>query len=205
MAFLYLDGIEGFLSCLGKILLELREKSGPNHSLTPWTLPHKRSEAFIVQARLQKREQENSRVVRLISRSAVIIHWPLDDQNVVDMKSRSLLLPLHLIGFSDLVGLWVIKIKKPMILCARSTPRSREQSTKRSENTWRFVYSIVKITRFLWLSNMADIFSEIQEVRKGLWAFFLDCAIRVLIGWADKLWSHDLYFCTRFSLREKIN
>ena len=76
-------------------------------------------------------------VVRLISRSAVIIHWPLDDQNVVDMKSRSLLLPLHLIGFSDLVGLWVIKIKKPMILCARSTPRSREQSTKRSENTWK--------------------------------------------------------------------
>ena len=143
-------------------------------------------------------------VVRLISRSAVIIHWPLDDQNVVDMKSRSLLLPLHLIGFSDLVGLWVIKIKKPMILCAPSTPRSRE-ARNAARTRERFVYSIVKITRFLWLSNMADIFSEIQEVRKGLWAFFLDCAIRVLIGWADKLWSHDLYFCTRFSLREKIN
>ena len=37
----------------------------------------------------------------------------------------------HVTDFSDLVDLWVIKIKKPMILCARSTPRSREQSTKR--------------------------------------------------------------------------
>ena len=35
----------------------------------------------------------------------------------------------HVIGFSDLVDLWVIKIKKPMILCARSTSRSSEQST----------------------------------------------------------------------------
>ena len=31
------------------------------------------------------------------------------------------------------------------------------------------------------------IFGEIHEVRKGLWAFFLDCAFRMLIGWADKL------------------
>ena len=28
---------------------------------------------------------------------------------------------------------------------------------------------------------------EIYEVRKGFWAFVLDCAFRVLIGWADKL------------------
>ena len=44
----------------------------------------------------------------------------------------------HVTGFSDLVDLWVIKSKKPMILCARSTSRSREQSTKgrsRSEVT----------------------------------------------------------------------
>ena len=43
----------------------------------------------------------------------------------------------HVIGFSDLVDLWVIKIKKPMILCAHSTSRPSEQSTKRrsrSEN-----------------------------------------------------------------------
>ena len=33
---------------------------------------------------------------------------------------------LVVIGFSALVDLWVIKMKKPMILCARSTSRSRE-------------------------------------------------------------------------------
>ena len=43
----------------------------------------------------------------------------------------------HVIGFTDVVDLWVTKIKKLMILCARSTSRSREQRTKRrsrSEN-----------------------------------------------------------------------
>ena len=38
---------------------------------------------------------------------------------------------LNVIGFFDLADLWVIKIKKSMILCARRTSRSREQSTKR--------------------------------------------------------------------------
>ena len=38
---------------------------------------------------------------------------------------------LFFVGFSDLVDFWVIKIKKPMILCARCTSRSREQCTKR--------------------------------------------------------------------------
>ena len=36
----------------------------------------------------------------------------------------------HVIRFLDLLDLWVIKIKKPIILCTRSTSRSREQSTK---------------------------------------------------------------------------
>ena len=30
------------------------------------------------------------------------------------------------------------------------------------------------------------IYREIHEVRKGLWALFLDCAFRALIGWSDK-------------------
>ena len=34
---------------------------------------------------------------------------------------------IHVIGYSDLVDLWV---KKPMILCARCASRSGEQSTK---------------------------------------------------------------------------
>ena len=35
------------------------------------------------------------------------------------------------------------------------------------------------------------MFWEIHEVRKGLWAFILDCAFWILIGWAEKLQSHD--------------
>ena len=30
-----------------------------------------------------------------------------------------------------------------------------------------------------------------HEVRKGLWAFFLDCAFQVLIGWPGKLQSRS--------------
>ena len=36
------------------------------------------------------------------------------------------------------------------------------------------------------------ILGEIHEVRKGLWAFFLDCAFRMLIGWAGKLQTHGV-------------
>ena len=47
---------------------------------------------------------------------------------------------------SDLVDLWVIKIKKPMIPCACSTWRSREESTKRE--SVRFSFSVVKLKRY---------------------------------------------------------
>ena len=86
-------------------------------------------------------------------------------------------------------------MKKPMILCARSTSRSREQITKRrssSDNMWKVCLVCSQNNKIVWLSNMADTF---YEVRKGLWAFFLDCAFRMLIGWTDKapvtwIWSH---------------
>ena len=98
-------------------------------------------------------------------------------------------------GFSDLVDLWVIKMKKPIILCARITSRSREQSTKHRSScknirTFCLVYS--HNNKIAWLPNIADKFwGEIHEVRKGMWAFlFLDCAFRMLIGWADQLRSH---------------
>ena len=41
----------------------------------------------------------------------------------------------HVIAFPDLVDLWVIKIEKAMILCAHSTLRSRDQSTKCRTNS----------------------------------------------------------------------
>ena len=48
------------------------------------------------------------------------------------------------------IDLWVIKIKKPMILCARSTSTTSKQNTKGDQaarTCERFVYSVVKITR----------------------------------------------------------
>ena len=72
-------------------------------------------------------------------------------------------------------NLWVIKIKKPTILCARSTLRSREQSTKRrsrSVNMRKVCLFYSRNNKIAWSSNMADTFWEIHEVRKGLWACF---------------------------------
>ena len=69
----------------------------------------------------------------------------------------------HVIGFSALVDLWVIKIKKPMILCARNTSRSREQSTKRrssSENMRKVCLFYSGNNKIVRLSNMADTFFE---------------------------------------------
>ena len=63
--------------------------------------------------------------------------------------------------------------------------RNADQAARTCET---FVYSIVKITRLLnIIKHGRHIFREIHAVRKGLWAFFLDCAFRMLIGWADKL------------------
>ena len=69
--------------------------------------------------------------------------------------------------------LWFVgnKIKKPMILCARNTSRSRNTDHAARTCEW-FVYSIVKITRFYDYQTDA-FFWEIHEMRKGLWAFFL--------------------------------
>ena len=46
---------------------------------------------------------------------------------------RNLLEIFDVIGLCDLVDLWVIRIRKPMILCARSTSSSSEQSV---HETW---------------------------------------------------------------------
>ena len=43
------------------------------------------------------------------------------------------------------------------------------------------------------------ILGEIHEVRKGLWALFLDFAFRMLIGWADKLRSRGSADKIKFS------
>ena len=79
-----------------------------------------------------------------------------------------------------------------MILCARSTARSSEQSKKRRSRSER----MLKVCLFCSQNNKIvmiikhgrHIFGKMYEMPKGLWAFFLDCAFRMLlIGWAGKL------------------
>ena len=61
----------------------------------------------------------------------------------------------HVTGLLDLVDLWVIKMKKPMSLCARSTSRiikrARNADHDHTDDAARVyersVYSIVKMTR----------------------------------------------------------
>ena len=45
---------------------------------------------------------------------------------------------------------------------------------------------------------MADMRLENHEVRKGLWAFFLDCAFRMLIGWARRLRYHGKFTAEKY-------
>ena len=68
------------------------------------------------------------------------------------------------IRFSELVDLWVIKIKKPMIPCANSWDHETRLTVRTCE---RFAYSIAKITRFYILYS--------QGVQRFV-DFFLDCA-----------------------------
>ena len=87
----------------------------------------------------------------------------------------------HVIGFPDHVDLWVIRIKSPWSFARLVLDRARnaDDLTRVCE---QFVYSIVKITR---LSNIEDTFLEKFTRRaKVCGLFYLDCASRVLIGWA---------------------
>ena len=67
--------------------------------------------------------------------------------------------------------------------------RNADQATRAYE---RFVYPVVKITRQYEHQTWQTFFKRNYQVRKGLWAFFLGCAFRLLIGWADKLLSHGI-------------
>ena len=75
----------------------------------------------------------------------------------------------HVIRFSNLVALWVIKIKKPMILCARTTSSARE---------W-FVYDcmISKYGRH-YLRNA-------RGAQRFVGFFFAIVLYLALIGWAE--------------------
>ena len=82
-----------------------------------------------------------------------------------------------------------------MILCARSTSRWSEQSTKRrscSENMWEVCLFYSQNNKIVWLLNMPDTcFEKFTRCAKLCGLFFLDCAFQLLIGWAGKPQSHD--------------
>ena len=97
-------------------------------------------------------------------------------------------------GFSDLIDLWIIKIKRPIILCARSS--SSEQSTKprsHSESMREVCLLYSRNNKIVWLSNMADTFTRFTRCTKVCGLFLLNCAFRILIGWAGKLRSRGKY------------
>ena len=76
-----------------------------------------------------------------------------------------------------------------MILCAHSTSGSREhetQITQREHAKGLFILQ-PKYQDCMIIEHGSLICFRIDELRKGLWAFFLDRAFRVLIGWVGKL------------------
>ena len=89
-------------------------------------------------------------------------------------------------------NIWVIKIKRPMILCGRNTSRSREPDSKRrssSENRLvNGLFSRSQNNKIYWFSNMAYTFLwEINAFHGGIWVsglfpFWLCCT------GADWLW-----------------
>ena len=81
--------------------------------------------------------------------------------------------------FFDLVDFWVIKIKNPMILCARTTSRSGEQSTKRRSRS----ESMPQVCLFYSQNNKSVIIKhggtrleKFMRYAKVYGLFLLDCA-----------------------------
>ena len=91
-----------------------------------------------------------------------------------------------------------------MILCARSTSRSSEQSAKRrsrSETMLKVCLFYSQNIKILWLSNMEDTrLEKFTRCAKVCGLFFLDCALRVLIGCAGRLWSRGSVISTTLSV-----
>ena len=101
--------------------------------------------------------------------------------------------PVHVIIFSDLTDLWVIKVKKkPMILCSCSImSTSCEQSMEcrpSSKNVWKFCLFYVQNNKD-YQTWPTHLFEKLVKCAKACGFFFLDCALWVLIGWAGTLWS----------------
>ena len=77
----------------------------------------------------------------------------------------------HVIGYCDLVDLWVIKIKRlwsfACLVC-----RDHVNSTKRrshSKNLWKVCWFCSQNNKIVWLSNMADTCFFLRDSRGAQW------------------------------------
>ena len=96
-------------------------------------------------------------------------------------------------GFSDLVDLWVIKDKKPVILCARRMSISSEQNMKRrsrSESIHKVCLLYSKIKRSYDYQTWPTHFFRNSRGAQRFMGFFSWCVFRRPIDWADKRQSH---------------
>ena len=137
---------------------------------------------------------------------------------VIDQLERSLYFPFgflpdllqsflaaffHVIRFSDLVGLWVIKIKN--LWCFAHVVRrdhvNRAWNTNEAR-TWKLFFFCCQNSKIMIMiaTHGRYILWELHEVRKGLWAIYLYCAFRMLIRWRGKLQSH-----ARYSTSQSLN
>ena len=94
----------------------------------------------------------------------------------VKSSVSSTILEKHFKCGSDLIDLWVIKIKKPMILCVRSTSSTKRRSCE------RFDHSITKITRLYDYQTWQTHFLRSSRGAQRFLGSFLDCAFWMLIG-----------------------
>ena len=120
----------------------------------------------------------------------VLTHFKTTNQIQPRCHVKVWLISSHVIGFSDLVDLWVIKIKKPMILCAFGTWRPSTKYRSHSENMQKVCLFFSQNNEFYDYQTWETFFLDIYDVRKGLWAFFLDCADwlgrQTLITWSER-------------------
>ena len=94
----------------------------------------------------------------------------------------------HVIGYCDLVDLWVIKIKRlwsfACLVC-----RDHVNSTKRrshSKNLWKVCWFCSQNNKIVWLSNMADTFFFERFTRCAM-VFGLFFVLDATIGWEGKV------------------
>ena len=78
---------------------------------------------------------------------------------------------------------------------------SQTRITQRELAKYLFVCLLVKISNYTSFEQSWHICMRNSRV---LWAFLLDCAFRVLIGWADELQSHRSFSCYRHQQQKQL-